>query len=89
MKTASIYISLMMLLLLGGCGSDVNVQSFETDMQCFRTLAGVECLGDGIQCHQRRGMDRLSCRVTIITKEGKRQETPINPLNNHKVITWD
>ena len=92
MKTISIYISLAMLLALMGCGKEVEVQSFETTMQCFRNHTGIQCMGRGIQCHQPYRASQLGCRITIVTKDGVRQDMPMNPLKNERygqVITWD
>ena len=91
MKTTSIYISLFLLITLAGCGSDVKVESFETTMQCFRSHTGIQCLGRGIQCNQPFRARHLSCRVTVVTKDGVRQDMPVNPLKNEnygEVITW-
>ena len=92
MKTTSIYISLFLLITMAGCGNDVKVESFETTMQCFRNHIGIQCLGRGIQCHQPNRARHLSCRVTVVTKDGVRQDMPVNPLKDEgygEVITWN
>ena len=87
MKTAIIYISLLSLI---GCGRDVKVQSFETEMQCFRTHSGIQCVGDGIQCRQQMGAPSLSCRITVISRDGERQPNPLtmNRELEGEVIRW-
>ena len=83
MKMTSIYISLW---LLAGCGNDVKVQSFETTMQCFRNHVGIQCLGRGIQCHQPFRARQLTCRVTMMTKGGVRQDMPTNPIKDEHIL---
>ena len=85
MKMTSLFIS----LLLAGCGNNVKVQSFETTMQCFRNHVGIQCLGKGIQCHQPYRARQLTCRVTMVTRDGLRQDMPTNPIKDERVITWD
>ena len=78
--------------LLSGCGSEVEVDSYQTTMQCFRTHIGIECLGSGIQCNQPRGASRLTCRITVVTKDWIRQSVPVNPLNgehHREIIKWN
>jgi len=89
MKMTSTFISLMVLLALVGCGNKVEVQSFETTMQCFRNQVGIQCLGRGIQCRQPYRARELTCRITMITKDGVRQNSPSNPIKDERVITWD
>ena len=87
MKTAIIYISLLSFI---GCGKDVEVQSFETKMQCFRTRTGIQCVGNGNQSKQQFRSPSLDCRITVITRDGERQPNPLamNRELEGEVIRW-
>ena len=92
MKKTSLFISLVMLLALTSCGNDVKVESFETTMQCYRSHTGINCLGRGIQCNQPYRARHLTCRITVVTKDGVRQDMPVNPLRDEQygqVVTWE